>query len=88
MPEVTMKAPDGVTSAGVAGVEYKVSRGRVRVALTHVAQLVEHGFEVVVDDIEKVLRGRRNAADPGEAVAETAEGAEGAATESTEADPK
>ena len=59
MSEVTMKAPQGVTSAGAAGVEYKVVKGRVRVALAHVAQLIEHGFEVVVEDVKELVEGGR-----------------------------
>lgn len=50
MSEVTMKAPKGVTSAGVAGVQYEVDKsGRVQVAQVHVKALLDHGFAEVTD---------------------------------------
>ena len=62
MSEVTMKAPKGVTGAGVAGVQYEVDKnGRVQVAPVHVKALVEHGFTEVgdADAQDAAPRGRR-----------------------------
>lgn len=61
MSEVQLKAPKGVTSAGVAGVQYEVDKsGRVQVAQVHVKALLEHGFAETSDEAQDATpRGRR-----------------------------
>jgi len=53
-PKIPMIAPEGATQASVGGTVYDVKKGRIMAAIDHVEQLIEHGFEVVVKDLEKL----------------------------------
>jgi len=53
-PKIPMSAPEGATEASVAGTTYKVKSGRIMALVDHVEQLIAHGFEVVVKDLEKL----------------------------------
>ena len=78
MSEVQLKAPKGVTSAGVAGVQYEVDKnGRVQVALVHVKALLEHGFAEVTDaDAQEApTRARRARSEGADADAQEAQSA-------------
>ncbi len=48
--KVKMKAPKGSCSVSVDGVEYIVSKGFVEVDAAHIADMVPHGFEVIVKE--------------------------------------
>lgn len=71
MAEVQLKAPKGVTGAGVAGVEYEVDKsGRVQVAVIHVKALLEHGFTEIAAEDDAAPRARRSRGAAAEAGAE------------------
>lgn len=54
---VKMKAPEGVCSVAVNGVEHDISKGFVEVDPAHIPDLMPHGFEVVAEE-EKPKRTR------------------------------
>lgn len=54
-PTVPMQAPDGATEVSVSGKVIKVPKtGRIEAEIKHVEELIAHGFEVIVKEVEKL----------------------------------